>query len=269
MNQELAVLREKCLKNTKKDLKEALALPDRRIAQAISAIGELEEALCASSERLREWYMLYYPEAAKRIKKQDAFARIVSEKKERQDFKDIIQDSIGADLSANDLHHIRSFAKILSNLYSEKGQIEEYLEKLMKENFKNLHAIAGAQVGAKLIAHCGDSKRLATLPSSTIQVLGAEKALFRHMKTGAKPPKYGIILSHNLLQNARKDERGKVARALASIISMAVKVDVYSGVDHIELLKKKLENKIRVINRRSSKGAQGLREAGAPKGGKK
>ena len=245
-------------------MKEALGIPDRRIAQTVSAIGELEEALCACSERLKDWYSLYYPEAATRIKKQEAFARIVSDKKLRSEFTDITQDSIGADLAPNDIHHIRAFAKSLALLYSEKGQLEEYLEKLMKKDFKNLYAVAGAPVGAKLIAHCGDAARLANLPSSTIQVLGAEKALFRHMKTGAKPPKYGIILSHNLLQNAKHDERGKVARAIASVISIAVKVDVFSQEDNTEFLTKKLENKLKVIERRRLK-KRGL-EPGKEKG---
>lgn len=250
MSKELETLRQECLKRTKKDLKQALALPDRRISQAVSAISEIETGLCVSVERLKEWYVLYYPEACKRIKKQEAFTRIVSEKKSRGDFKDIVQDSVGADLPPEDLHQVRSFADVLSKLYSEKGQLEAYLEKMMRKSFPNLQAVAGNSVGAKLIAHCGDAKRLANLASSTIQVLGAEKALFRHMKTGAKPPKYGIILEHNLLQNARKEQRGKVARALASVISIAVKVDVFSKEDHTEMLKKKLENKIRIINRK-------------------
>jgi nucleolar protein 56 len=260
MTTELAQLREKCMKRTRVDLKIALALPDRVISQAVSAIGELEESLCVSSDRLREWYSLYYPEAVKRIRKQDAFARITAEKKQRSDFKDIEQDSIGADLSGKDLYILQGFAKSLSGLYSKKGELEEYLEKLMKRHFKNLYAVAGSIVGAKLIAHCGDSARLATLPSSTIQVLGAEKALFRHLITGAKPPKYGIILNHNLLQNARKEQRGKIARALASVISLAIKVDVYSQDDQIEFLTKKLENKLKVIERRAASKNYGAPE---------
>ncbi|MFH1450503.1 MAG: NOP5/NOP56 family protein [archaeon] len=268
MAENLAILRENCLRQTKKDLKEALALPDRRISQTVSAISEIEEALCVSAERLKEWFSLYYPEAAGKIKKQEAFVRIVSEKSSRKDFHDIVQDSIGGELSKEDLHNIRSFAKSLSQLYSQKGEMEAYLEKLMKQSFPNLQAIAGNIVGAKLIAHCGDAHRLANLPSSTIQVLGAEKALFRHMKTGANPPKYGILLGHNLLQNARKEGRGKIARALASVISLAVKIDVHSKENQIDFLKKKLDNKLKVIDRRSKKGAHSPVGPGAQKQGK-
>lgn len=253
MTNELHVLREKCLERTKRTLKLALGVPDRRIAQAVSAISELEEALCVSSERLKEWYSLYYPEAASKIKKQEAFARIVAERKSRQEFSDITQDSIGAELSGKDLFVIREFASALAQVYTKKGEMEEYLDKLMLQSFPNLQSVAGTVTGAKLIAHCGDAARLANLPSSTIQVLGAEKALFRHMKTGSNPPKYGILLGHNLVQNARKDERGKVARAVASMISMAIKIDVYSKENCTEMLKKKLENKINVIKRKSGK----------------
>jgi len=249
MAQNIIELRKKCMTQTKKDLKVALALPDRRISQAISAIDEMEDALCTISDRLREWYLLYYPEAVSRIKKQDAFTRIVAEKKTREEFTDIPKDSIGGEFSNEDLHTMRSYAKTIALVYSEKGQIELYLAKLMKKYFPNLNAIADTKVGAQLIAHCGDAKRLAKLPSSTIQVLGAEKALFRHMKTGAKPPKYGIIFGHNLVQNARVENRGKTARALASIISMAVKVDVYGTEDKSKALATKLENKIRRIQK--------------------
>ena len=114
----------------------------------------------------------------------------------------------------------------------------------MKENFPNLRAVAGAQIGAKLIAIAGDSKRLARMPSSTVQVLGAEKALFRHLKEGTKSPKYGVILKHTFIQSTPQRLRGKVARSLAAKISLAIKTDIYSKEFVGEKLRKDLEMKV-------------------------
>ena len=104
-----------------------------------------------------------------------------------------------------------------------------YIENKMDEIAPNLKDLLGASLGAKMIAHVGGIKRLAMLSSGTIQVLGAEKALFRHLKTGERPPKHGLIYQHPDVRGAKYWLRGKIARALASKISLAVRKDVFSG----------------------------------------
>ncbi len=115
----------------------------------------------------------------------------------------------------------------------------------MKDYCPNITVVAGVMVGAKLIALAGDLKRLILFPSSTVQLLGAEKALFRHMKTGARVPKHGIIHEHALVAKASKENKGKAARALADKISMAAKIDYFKGEFIGDKLKKKLEERFK------------------------
>jgi len=240
-------LRELNLRQTKKDLRKALEEPDKRIMQTVNALSEMDDSLNVMAERLEEWYSLYYPEAVKKLGKHEIFAKVAEKARCREDFKGVTKETIGADLGKDDLRIMREFAGSVYSGFNVHDSVEKYLGKLMKESYPNLKAVAGDIVGAKLIAQVGGAKRLAMLPSSTIQVLGAEKALFRHMKTGAKPPKYGIILQHQHLQRARRGERGKISRALAASISIAIKRDVFGGEFLGNELNAKLERKIKRI----------------------
>jgi nucleolar protein 56 len=109
----------------------------------------------------------------------------------------------------------------------------------------NIKAVCDVMVAASLIEHAGSLKRLSILPSSTIQILGAEKALFRHMKTGAKPPKHGIIVNHSLIAKSPDKMHGKIARAVADKISIAAKVDYFQGKFIGDKLRKELDEKFK------------------------
>lgn len=227
------------MKLTKRDLKSVLGKPDYRIIQTISALDELEESTNLFSERLREWYSLYYPELSRQIRNHESFAKV--------SIQETRKDSIGADLPETDLKQIQEFARFVAASYKASEKLSDYLDSLMKSHFPNLQTVAGSAVGAKLIAKVGNAERLSKLPSSTIQVLGAEKALFRHLKEGTKPPKYGIILNHSLLKNAPKRVSGKIARSIAAKISIAIKRDVYGGAYMGKILRTELEKKIKRI----------------------
>ena len=108
----------------------------------------------------------------------------------------------------------------------------------MLEEAPNISAILGTTVGARILAHAGSLKRLATMPSSTIQILGAEKALFRSLKTGANPPKHGILFQHATVHAAPRWQRGKIARAVAAKAAIAARVDIYKGGLNQTLLEK-------------------------------
>ncbi len=223
---------------TAETLQVELSRPDKRIIQVVGALEELEENTNVLSERLREWYLLFYPEFIGQVDKHDSFARIVSKGKVEK------KESIGADFNDNDLNTVRFFAENIAGAFSLNEALENYLNGLMKQHFPNLHAVAGSIIGAKLLAIAGDSKRLARMPSSTIQVLGAEKALFRHLKEGTKSPKYGVILKHTFIQSTPQRLRGKVARSLAAKISIAVRTDIYSKEFVGDKLRKDLEMKV-------------------------
>jgi nucleolar protein 56 len=140
-----------------------------------------------------------------------------------------IDSSMGADIEEEDILIIQGFAKSLKSLQESRQSIENYVDVKMEKIAPNLRDLAGASLGAKLIAHAGSIKQLALFPSSTIQIMGAEKALFRHLKTGERPPKHGLIYQHPDLRGAKWWLRGKIARTLAAKLSLAVRKDFFSG----------------------------------------
>ena len=128
-----------------------------------------------------------------------------------------------------DLEMLKSFAESIYSLQKSRKELETYIDSKMEEIAPNLRDLLGATLGAKLIAHIGSIKRLATYPASVIQIMGAEKAIFRHLKTGERPPKHGLIFQHPSVRGAKWWNRGKVARNLALKITLAVRKDVFSG----------------------------------------
>lgn len=131
-----------------------------------------------------------------------------------------------------------------SNLETERSQLLNFITKGMEEEMPSFTELAGASLGAKLLAEAGSKKRLAFAPASTIQVLGAEKALFEHLKNKKKvsSPKHGLIFNHPLLQKLPKNKRGKAARILAGKLSITARIDYFGGEKTD--LKQEVENKV-------------------------
>jgi nucleolar protein 56 len=141
----------------------------------------------------------------------------------------VAEKSMGADMAEQDLAEIQALSKNVLELYELRKNMEHYVEKTMEEVAPNTKAVAGALLGARLIAIAGSLQNLAMRPASTIQVLGAEKALFRSLKTGARPPKHGLIFQHTLLHDAKRWQRGKIARAIAGKLAIAARSDAFGG----------------------------------------
>jgi nucleolar protein 56 len=137
--------------------------------------------------------------------------------------------SVGTPISETDLLMVREFAGSIKSLQKTRRSLTDYVDMRMTDIAPNLKDLAGSSLGAKLIAHVGGLERLSKMPSGTVQVLGAEKALFRHLKTGERPPKHGLIFQHPEVRGAKWWLRGKIARTLALKISLAVRKDVYCG----------------------------------------
>ena len=230
---------------TKEGLRNSVA-EDTLIVQAINSIGELDKAANMLSKRLREWYELHNPEFSRSLGDNEKFAELVLRKDKNKLLEEIgvkKEDCIGADLGQRDIEAIRILAHQIDELFRTRKKIEAYIEESMKHFCPNLAAVAGTITGAKLLEEAGSLRKLSILPSSTIQILGAEKALFRHMKTGSRPPKYGIIYSHSFIQQQVKANHGKAARALADKISIAARVDYFKGEYVGDRLNKELEGK--------------------------
>lgn len=238
----LADLRKKVMEKTKKKVEEAYTEKDRYIIQAIEALDDLDAAYNLLVERLREWYGLHFPEVNQLVKDHEKFVRLVSEIGAREKMtKDVLEavlgeklaervaevasQSMGTELSGDDLKMIQDFASRVKELKEMRDRLADYIREQMEKIAPNVAAVAGPLLGARLISKAGGLKKLAMLPASTIQVLGAEKALFKHLAKGTPPPKHGILFQHPLVRNAKRWQRGKIARAIAAKLAIAARED--------------------------------------------
>src|SRR5579885_3520587 len=154
--------------------------------------------------------------------------------------------SRGGQISDENLAIVQSIAKQILELFELRQSLEKHIESQMQIIAPNVSVILGSAVGARMLAKAGSLKKLASIPASTIQVLGAEKALFRALKTGAQPPKHGLLFQHPLVHAAPRWQRGKIARAIAAKAAIAARVDVF-GAGKNEMLFEKLNVRIKEI----------------------
>ncbi len=233
------------LELTKQQIKNSVS-KDQLLIQAANTSQDIEKILNQLVKRLREWYELYNPETSKAIANHEKFVQQIIKKSKQellgqQGLSE--NDSMGAALEKDELHAIMNLAHHAQELYAYQKSIEEYIKSVMEELCPNLLAVAGSSIGSKLLQHAGSLERLAILPASTIQILGAEKALFRHLTRKAKMPKYGVIFQHPLIAKVKHEDRGKAARALADKLSIAVKVDRFKGKQIAEQLLHELQER--------------------------
>lgn len=248
-----------------KAISEALASRDLLIIQCASAIDDLAEIINMLWSRLREWYGIHFPELEKIVDEIELYAKIVYSIGSRSNFTeeklselkisrskaaDIIEaaiNSLGGDIGEADLRQIAELAYAILQLTALRERLVGYLEDSMRREAPNITGLVGPIIGAKLIAKAGGLEKLAKMPASTIQVLGAEKALFRAIRSGGKPPKHGIIFQHTLIHQAPKRIRGKIARTLAAKLAIAARVDYYTKEDISERLRKELNERVKEI----------------------
>ncbi len=240
----------KNIKLTKESVKESVN-NDALIIQTINSIEEIDKTINLLAKRLRDWYSLYNPETENKIEDHEKFTSLIIKKPKKQLLKELNvneDEALGADLKEKDISAILLLASQINNFFKLKKHYEDYLKQSEKETCSNFATVAGFTIAAKLISHAGSLKRLAEMPASTIQILGAEKALFRHMRNKKKnlPPKFGLIHEHQLIQKSKKEMHGKAARALAGKLSIAIRVDYFKGKFIGDKLKKELVDKFKV-----------------------
>jgi nucleolar protein 56 len=160
---------------------------------------------------------------------------------------------MGAELLDSDLKQIREICERTLQLYDARYSLEKYTDGLMGEVAPNIEALAGPTLGARLVSLAGGLSNLAKMPSSTIQVLGAEKALFRSLRTGARPPKHGVIFQHRFVHDAKRWQRGRIARALAGKLAIAARSDAFSGKYIGDTLREDLEKRVEEIKEKKYK----------------
>ena len=246
-------------------VKEASEKLDLHIIQSVNALDELDKIINIVGARMREWYGLHFPELDNLIQSLIAYAEIVTKAGLRENITrqiienagmhdrkaEIIMDaakrSKGGDMTTENLVIVKKIAQEIISQSELRRILSDHIEIAMDLVAPNVKSLLTASVGARIIAKAGSLSRLAVLPASTIQVLGAEKALFRALKTGTRPPKHGLIFQHPLIHSAPRWQRGKIARAIASKVAIAARIDVYRHSEKDSSILERLERRIKEI----------------------
>ena len=218
---------------------------DLHISQSINALDELDKIINVIGARLREWYGLHFPELDYLIQNIFTYAEIVKlagnrnnidlnmlenlgiESKRADMILVAVQRSKGGDILEENLSIIKKLANEVIMQTELRKILAHQIEEMMEKIAPNIKELLTATVGARLMAKAGSLQKLSVMPASTIQIIGAEKALFRSLKTGAPPPKHGILFQHPILHSAPKWQRGKMARAIASKVAIAARIDLF------------------------------------------
>lgn len=215
---------------------------DSMIIQAVKLLDDLDKELNVYAMRTKEWYGWHFPEMAKILNDNLAYARVVLAVGMRtniatSDLSEVLPEevevaikaaaeiSMGTEITDEDLDNIKLLADQVITYTEYRAQLSSYLESRMRAIAPNLTALIGYLVGARLIAHAGSLISLAKSPGSTIQILGAEKALFRALKTKHDTPKYGLIYHSSLIGQATGRNKGKIARMLSAKAALGLRVD--------------------------------------------
>merc|ERR1719443_723274 len=221
---------------------------DTMIVQAVSLLDDLDKELNNYIMRCREWYGWHFPELGKIITDNLAFVRTVEvmgmrDNAKSTDLSDILPEeveekvkeaaeiSMGTEISEEDITNIRHLCQQVVEIQEYRAQLYEYLKNRMMAIAPNLTILVGELVGARLISHAGSLMNLAKHPASTVQILGAEKALFKALKTKQDTPKYGLIYHASMVGQAAPKHKGKISRMLAAKAALAIRYDALAEGD--------------------------------------
>ena len=230
--------------------------------------------------RLKEWFSWHFPEMGKIVNDNIIFTKLVHQigKREvilkalesddkaeamKEKLTDILLDeekaqqimdaariSMGQEISESDTLQLARFSERCFELIEFRDSLQEYLKQRMNAVAPNLAALIGENVGSKLISHAGGLTNLSKYPASTIQILGAEKALFRALKTKGKTPKYGLIFNSTFIGRANQKNKGRISRYLANKCAIASRVDCFSDMPTTrfgESLKDQMEERLKFL----------------------
>ncbi|BES98345.1 Nucleolar protein [Nesidiocoris tenuis] len=258
---------------------------DTMIVQAICLLDELDKELNNYTMRCREWYGWHFPELGKILTDNVAFVKVVKlmgtrENAANTDLSDLLPEdveekvkeaaevSMGTEISEDDIDNIQRLCDQVLEMTLYRSQLYDYLKSRMTAIAPNLTVLLGELVGARLISHSGSLINLAKQPASTLQIFGAEKALFRALKTQKDTPKYGLIYHANLVSTASAKNKGKMSRSLAAKASLAARVDALGegdeavaelGINH----RAKLETRLKILEEGNLRKISGSAKAKA------
>jgi nucleolar protein 58 len=236
---------------------------DTMIIQAVGLLDDLDKELNNFAMRLREWYGWHFPELGKIVTDNVTYAKTVRALGMRTNAKSMELDlpeetleevkkaaeiSMGVEITETDLAHIQELCERVVELTEYRASLSSYLKNRMTALAPNLTHMVGELIGARLISHAGSVLSLAKHPASTVQILGAEKALFRALKTKSATPKYGLLFHASLVGQSAPKTKGKIARVLAAKLALAIRVDALGdtgtdasiGIENREYVEKRM-----------------------------
>jgi nucleolar protein 56 len=279
-NEYYEVLQEVSRGMARRGIHHASGRRDLLLSQAILTVDDLDKTFNLFANRVKEWYGLYFPELSSLVEGNEVYMQLIASLTERERFTqerlveeglpaervdaiaEAAQTSMGADLDGKDLGEIQGLAVTLLQLHHLRTGLDAYIDRVMEEVAPNLRGLVGATLGARLIAFVGGLDNLAKRSSSKIQVLGAEKALFRSFRSGTKPPKHGLIFQHTAVHQAPWWQRGKIARVLAGKLAIAARLDVYRGTYQGKELVEAFETRVAEIQDKYAEPPQRTRSRG-------
>lgn len=255
---------------TRYKIKKVGARDDVIVIQIIESLDIIKKSISLLSSRMREWYGLHFPELTDKLVEDNVvLAKIISRIGTRDNYTlenlsenfqfneariqrllKLAPNSMGSDI---DIKILQGYTNQIVNLDNYRIELESYLDRLTEKVAPNMCAIVGSLVTAKLIAKAGSLEKLAFMPASRIQLLGAEKALYRFLKTGEKRPKHGLIFQWNQIRSAKPYHRGKIARMVSGKIGLASKLDYFDGDYMGDNLLQEIEGKIKEIEKKYPK----------------
>jgi nucleolar protein 56 len=248
MQKDIEQLRRQLIRKARKQVEQRYSEKDVHVIRAVSLLNDLDSAFNLLAENCIEWYSAHFPEMHAIVRDNEVYLKIVREMGERQsvsakklekllgesdkagDLEEKARKSMGSALPKNALQEIRMLAENSLKLKEERKNLQQFIEAEMERLAPNFSRVAGPILGARLVAAASGLKQLALMPSSTVQLLGAEKALFRHLRNRqSKGPKYGLIYGHPLVRAVLGKHKGKLARSLASKMVLAARVDYFGN----------------------------------------
>ncbi len=232
---------------------------DRHISEAISSFDELKEIVNSMDVRLHSWYGLHYPELFDRLKGMDYLDALSThgDREAVQQANGFSERSIGIDLIEGEKEMLMSAASLALQVNAAAEKLGSFIDGAASKAFPNLTAMLGPKLASRVVRGAGGLERLSRMPAGTVQLIGAEKALFRHLNRGRKPPKHGIIFQDILIHSSPKAVRGRISRTLASKVAIAARLDMFGGGMLGDAMRKEVEEKARkLITSASSQDAR-------------
>ena len=256
---QIHALRKRLMEQTKWSISSELSSKDAHVIRAVQTSKNLEAIYNLLFEQALEWYALHFPEIRQLVRDPqnvlglnvrggsrgkittDVLKQFYTDEYSITRVLEAAQKSAGGEMEERALKAIQGVAQTALDIKKEQLKLTDYVVRQMMEIAPNFSELATPTIAAQLLSKAGSLKHLAELPGSTIQVMGAEEALFSHLKTKTKPPKHGYLFNHPLVKPLPKHARGRMARTLAGKLAICIRVDMFGKKRVVEEYLPKLQ----------------------------